>query len=32
VCGNCEFSFIVGDIDVAVCPMCGEAVDVADEA
>ena len=25
-CPACEFSFIVGDIEVAVCPMCGEKV------
>lgn len=27
-CPSCEFSFIVGDIEVAVCPMCGENVTV----
>lgn len=27
-CPACEFSFIVGDIEVAVCPMCGEEVTV----
>ena len=26
-CPECGFSFIVGDIDVATCPNCGEEVD-----
>jgi rRNA maturation endonuclease Nob1 len=25
-CPECEFSFIVGDIDVAMCPNCGAEV------
>jgi ribosomal protein S27AE len=25
-CGECEFSFIVGDIAVATCPNCGAEV------
>jgi hypothetical protein len=25
-CGECEFSFIVGDIAVATCPNCGAQV------
>ena len=29
-CPECDFSFIVGDISVAVCPMCGAEVAVAD--
>lgn len=27
-CGACEFSFIVGNIDLATCPNCGEEVAV----
>ena len=27
-CGACGFSFIVGEVDAAPCPMCGEQVDV----
>jgi Zn finger protein HypA/HybF involved in hydrogenase expression len=27
-CGECEFSFIVGDIDLATCPNCGAEVAV----
>lgn len=30
-CGECEFSFIVGDIDRAVCPNCGAEVVVGSE-
>jgi Zn finger protein HypA/HybF involved in hydrogenase expression len=26
-CSDCGFSFIVGDIDVAMCPNCGSTVD-----
>lgn len=26
-CPSCGYSFIVGDIEVAVCPMCSEEVD-----
>lgn len=28
VCPVCEFSFIVGPIEVATCPNCGEAVPI----
>lgn len=28
-CPACSFSFIVGDIEVAECPMCGEEVAIA---
>ena len=28
VCGACGFSFIVGEVDAAPCPMCGEQVEV----
>ena len=27
-CGECSFSFIVGDVEVAPCPNCGEEVAV----
>jgi predicted RNA-binding Zn-ribbon protein involved in translation (DUF1610 family) len=27
-CNGCSFSFIVGDVDVAVCPNCGDEVAV----
>lgn len=26
-CPECEFTFIVGDIDVATCPNCGAEVE-----
>jgi DNA-directed RNA polymerase subunit RPC12/RpoP len=29
-CGECSFTFIVGDIDVARCPNCGAEVIVGD--
>ena len=28
ICGSCEFSFIVGNIEVAECPNCGTEVQV----
>lgn len=28
-CPACSFSFIVGDIEVVECPMCGEEVKIA---
>jgi rRNA maturation endonuclease Nob1 len=31
VCPDCEFSFIVGDIDTAKCPNCGADVQVAQD-
>ncbi len=27
-CGECSFSFIVGDVDVAVCPNCNAEVEI----
>ena len=29
-CPSCDFSFIVGDIAIVVCPMCGEEVSLGD--
>jgi Zn finger protein HypA/HybF involved in hydrogenase expression len=29
VCPACDFSFIVGSIEMATCPNCGEAVPVS---
>lgn len=31
ICPGCGFKFIVGDVEVAPCPNCGEAVSVATE-
>ena len=28
ICSECDFSFIVGQVDTAPCPMCGSMVEV----
>jgi predicted RNA-binding Zn-ribbon protein involved in translation (DUF1610 family) len=30
-CGECDFRFIVGDVEVAPCPNCGASVEIGRE-